>query len=49
MGESRGTGGVLGGDRREISRRTGETFAEYILRRLEWEDRRESEMERDRR
>lgn len=31
------------------SRRPTETYAEYILRRLEWEERREPEIERDRR
>ena len=49
MEDSQGTRGAFAQDRREISRRPGETFAEYILRRLEWEDRREPEIERDRR
>lgn len=49
MGESQEISGAFERERREMYRRPGETFAEYILRRLDWEDSREPEMERDRR
>jgi hypothetical protein len=32
-----------------FARRPGETFVEWMFRRLEWEEKREPEMERDRR
>lgn len=41
--------GALAVLKSQFTRQPGETYAEYILRRLEWEDRREPEIERDRR
>lgn len=49
MEDSQETRGALARIIDQFARRPTETYAEYILRRLEWEDRREPEIERDRR
>ncbi len=50
MGDWQEMGGTFARLTRMITlRRKGETFIEWMFRRLEWEEKREPEMERDRR